>query len=71
MEYKDFNITGTGTFPGKVIKKIGKGAIPKTLRGLFTSEVQVKRAIDLSLELSQPKKEEKTNAKKTSSTRAK
>lgn len=46
MEYKGYMIVGDGNFGMKLIKSIGKGAIPLDLRGAFTTAHEAQRAID-------------------------
>lgn len=46
MEYSGYRIQHDGTFGMYTIKPIGKGAIPKTLRGRYTSYGAAKQAID-------------------------
>lgn len=48
-EYKGYEIT-SNMFSNKVIKPIGKGSVPKELRGLYTSSAVAKKAIDSVLE---------------------
>lgn len=48
-EYKGYAIVGDGTFGNKLIKAIGKGALPKVLKGSFTNHQHAARAIDLYL----------------------
>lgn len=48
-EYKGYSIVGDGTFGNKLIKSIGKGALPKSLKGAFTNHQNAARAIDLYL----------------------
>jgi hypothetical protein len=45
-EYNGYKIVGDGTFGYKEIKSIGRGAIPNSLRGQFTTEKTAKQAID-------------------------
>lgn len=45
-EYKGFNIVGDGSFGYKNIKPVGKGSVPKDLRGAYTNGVFAKRGID-------------------------
>jgi hypothetical protein len=42
-----YNIEGDGTFGMKIIKSIGRGALPMELRGSFTSHTAAKRIIDI------------------------
>jgi hypothetical protein len=56
MEYNGYNIESDQTFGMKVIKNIGRGALPMELRGVFTTTHAAQRAIDISLV-----KKEKTN----------
>lgn len=46
MEHKGFLIKNNERFPGLVISRIGKGALPGALQGLFTSCQAAKAAID-------------------------
>lgn len=46
-EYRGYNIEGDGTFGMKIIKSIGRGALPLDLRGNFTSDGAARKAIDL------------------------
>jgi hypothetical protein len=45
MEYKGYKIVND-QFGNKEVHSIGKGALPKELRGTFTSFREVKKAID-------------------------
>ena len=45
-EYKGYSIEGDGTFGMKVIKSIGKGALPKLLKGSFSNHRVAENAID-------------------------
>lgn len=45
-EYKGYSLQGMGTFAMVVIKPLGRGSVPKELRGKYTSYAQAKRAID-------------------------
>ncbi|MDB4302077.1 hypothetical protein N9924_00780 [bacterium] len=49
IDYNGFNITTDGTFGYHVIKPIGKGSIPKSLRGSFTNTTFAKKSIDAYL----------------------
>lgn len=55
MDYKGFSIKRTADGTLYEISGIGKGSIPSSVRGLFTSTQMVKRAIDL-LEFEQKSK---------------
>ncbi len=46
MEYEGYNIEGDGTFGMKLIKTIGRGSLPKSLRGAFSNVNEAKKAID-------------------------
>lgn len=48
-EYRGYSIVGDGTYGHKEIKGIGKGALPLSLRGVFTTVVFAKKAIDAYL----------------------
>lgn len=45
-EYSGYKIVGDGTYGYKEVKSIGRGAIPNSLRGQFTTEKMAKQAID-------------------------
>lgn len=45
-EYKGYEIANDMTFGHKVIKSVGKGALPKLLQGSFTNTRQAEIAID-------------------------
>tara|TARA_R110000851_G_scaffold232398_4_gene385045 strand:- start:259 stop:483 length:225 start_codon:yes stop_codon:yes gene_type:complete len=44
-EYKGYKIENNN-FCNKVIKPVGKGSVPATLRGLYTTYATAKQAID-------------------------
>lgn len=46
MEYKGYSIVGDGTYGNKLIKPIGKGSVPKELRGIFTTAQFAMKHID-------------------------
>ena len=46
MEYKGYRILTDRVFGMKYIERIGTGALPKRLRGTFTSPAQAMIAID-------------------------
>lgn len=46
LEYNGYKIVGDGTYGCKEVKSIGRGAIPNSLRGQFTTEKMAKQAID-------------------------
>ena len=46
-EYSGYKIVGDGTYGNKLIKAIGKGALPLGLRGSFTSFSFARKAIDV------------------------
>lgn len=48
-EYNGYNIVSDGTYGYKEIKSLGRGALPLTLRGKFTSERVARQAIDYHL----------------------
>lgn len=56
MEYNGYSIEHDGTFGYKEIKPIGKGSVPKELRGKYTTAVTAKQAIDAYV------REKKSNA---------
>lgn len=45
-EYKGYLLKGEGNYAMIVIKPLGKGSVPKELRGLYTSVAEAKRAVD-------------------------
>lgn len=47
IEHKGYRIGGDGTYGMKLIQAIGKGALPKKLRGRFTNFTSAKKSIDL------------------------
>lgn len=64
MEYKDFKIVGDKTFGMVEIKPVGKGSVPLTLRGSYTSPRLAMIAIDS--ELSRREKEANAPTKRRS-----
>jgi hypothetical protein len=46
QEYKGFKIQADGTFSMYTIKPVGKGSIPKELRGRYTSYLAAQKQID-------------------------
>ena len=48
-EYKGYEIS-SNVFSNRVIKPIGKGSVPKELRGVYTSAAVAKSAIDAVVE---------------------
>jgi len=46
MEYRGYKIEGDGTFGLYEIKPLGRGSVPKPLRGKYTNHSQAKVAID-------------------------
>lgn len=48
-EYNGYKIVGDGTYGYKEIKSIGRGALPTSLRGVFTTEKVARQAIDFHL----------------------
>lgn len=46
-EYKGFKLMSDGTFSLTLIKPIGKGSVPKELRGSYTNKTMARKAIDL------------------------
>jgi hypothetical protein len=46
FEYNGYKIVGDGTYGYKEIRSVGRGALPTTLRGQFTTEKMAKQAID-------------------------
>jgi len=49
IEYNGYKIVGDGSYGYKEIKSLGRGALPLTLRGVFTSEKVARQAIDYHL----------------------
>lgn len=49
MEYNGFLIEGDGTFGYKQIKPVGRGSVPKQLRGKYTTALFAQSAIDAYL----------------------
>lgn len=45
-EYNGFKIVGDGTYGYKEIKQVGRGAVPLTLRGKYTTEKVARQAVD-------------------------
>ena len=48
MTYKDYKIENN-SFSMKVIKPVGRGSVHKTLRGMYTSEREARKAIETFL----------------------
>ncbi len=46
MEYKGYRIISDGSFGHKEIQNIGRGALPKELRGTFTTSWFAQKAIN-------------------------
>lgn len=46
MEYRGYNIEVTKHIPSYVIKHTGKGSLPKSLEGNFTSVGKAQKVID-------------------------
>lgn len=49
--YKDYKIVTVNNFLMKEIKAVGRGSVPKELRGYYTSSAQAKHGIDAFLSL--------------------
>lgn len=64
MEYNGYDIVTADNSNYKRIKSIGKGSIPVVLTGVYTSEGEARKAIDL--QKSKPTAMSKANAKKQS-----
>lgn len=47
MEYKGYEVVTAGNPNYKRIKSIGKGSIPMVLTGLYTTESEATKAIDI------------------------
>lgn len=52
MEYKGYKIEGDKTFALYVIKPMGRGTVPKELRGKYTSQREAMVAIDAQASVS-------------------
>jgi len=50
MEYKGYEIVGDGSYGYKSIKPIGRGSVPKQLRGLYTTAQFAQKDIDAHIE---------------------
>lgn len=50
MEYKGYKIVADGPYGNKSIKPVGKGSVPKALRGMFTTSYFAQKQIDAHLE---------------------
>lgn len=50
MEYKGFKIVNDGTFGMWLVKAIGRGSVPKELRGSYTTAVLAQKSIDVHTE---------------------
>ena len=48
MEYKGYNILHDGSFGMYTIKPLGKGSVPRELKGRYTSYGAAQAAIDAS-----------------------
>lgn len=46
MEYRGYKIQGDGTFGLYEVKPLGRGTVPKSLRGKYTTHKDAKVAID-------------------------
>jgi len=64
MEYRGYKIEGDGTFGMKLIKPLGRGTVPKPLRGQYTGYREAKEAID-SYESTKVKGQKNGEAKTT------
>lgn len=49
-EYSGYKIVGDGTFGYKSVKAIGRGSVPKELRGVYTTDHFAKTAVDSYLQ---------------------
>lgn len=63
VEYKGFSIDYEGRFPKFLIKRVGKGALPKELKGSYRSKHSAMQAIDTYENL---KQKDTSNDKKAS-----
>ena len=50
MEYNGYKIVADGVYGNKIIKPIGRGSVPKSLEGCFTTSVFAMKQIDAHLE---------------------
>lgn len=57
MEYKGYNIRISKAYTMYSIHMIGKGALPKSLQGLFTTTSSAKKIIDQYVEVKEAVKE--------------
>lgn len=46
QEYRGYNIVGDGAFGMKLIKNIGRGALPNELKGSYSTAREAIKAID-------------------------
>lgn len=46
VEHNGYKIVGDGTYGFKEVRSIGRGALPNSLRGQFTTEKSARQAID-------------------------
>lgn len=46
QEYRGYNIVGDGVFGMKIIKNIGRGALPNELKGSYSTAREATKAID-------------------------
>ena len=47
MEYKNYRIVGDGTYGMYELQTIGRGSLPKSLRGSYSTPKQAQIAIDM------------------------
>lgn len=64
MDYKGYKIENDGTFGMKEIKPLGRGSVPKPLRGKYTGYKEAQEAID-SYESTKVKGQKNGEAKTT------
>ncbi len=55
MQHKGYDITSHSKFSTKVIRGIGKGALPKVLQGSFSDDRRAMQAIDAYVALKSKK----------------
>ncbi len=61
MEYKGYKIVNDGTFSMVNVEPIGRGSVPKSLRGSYTSMNTARMAIDSVVSLKENKRGKNSN----------
>lgn len=65
MEYNGYKVEGDGVFGYCHIKPLGKGSVPKELRGTYTTKTFAQKAIDFHLSTNKKgKKNDKADSNK-------